>query len=81
MAGKYIRYLLAALAVVGVVLIPLDDAQARRGIPIPIPGLRGETLVVVKELPRIPLLQRKDGSYIDLGHKYGSATSAPTANT
>ena len=67
------RKFLGVLALFLVIAVPLDDAEARRrGIPIPIPGLRGETLVLVQELPRIPLLQRKDGTYIDLGYKFNS---------
>lgn len=63
------------LALLLAICVPLDDAEARRrGIPIPIPGLRGETLVLVKELPRIPALLRKDGIYIDLGYKFNSAS-------
>ena len=60
---------------IAVIIAPLDDAEARRGrgIPMPpIPGLRGETLVLVKELPRIPAFQRPDGKYMDLGYKFHS---------
>ena len=66
---------LGLLALLLAISMPLDDAEARRrGIPIPIPGLRGETLVLVKELPRIPALLRKDGKYIDLGYKFYSGS-------
>lgn len=49
-------------------------AEARRGIPIVIPGFGGgEELVKVAELPRIPQLRRPDGAYIDLGYKFTSS--------
>lgn len=70
-----IHKFLGLLALFLAICIPLDEAEARRrGIPIPIPGLRGETLVLVKELPRIPALLRKDGTYIDLGYKFYSTS-------
>ena len=68
------RRVAGVLAVIAfLTLMPLE-AEARRkvGIPIPIPGLRGETIVKVLDLPKIPELRRKDGRFIDLGYKFNS---------
>lgn len=49
------------------------EARRRGGVPIPIPGLRGEVLVKVLDLPRTPDFVR-DGKQINLGYKFYSTT-------
>jgi len=69
-AGKIARAIVMFLCAM---LVGPCAAEARRGIPIVIPGFGGgEQLVKVVELPRIPQLQRPDGAYIDLGYKFTS---------
>jgi hypothetical protein len=79
MLYRHIRAAITALVIVaGAALLAAGEAEARRRsfpVPLPpIPGLRSEVVVLVKELPRTEALRRADGRYIDLGFKFHSGT-------
>lgn len=63
-----IRSQVTAVLVLVFIAISVSDADARRGFRIPIPGLGGEQIQKVLDLPNIPALRRKDGKYVDLGY-------------
>ena len=70
--GLGMRFLLASILGLFLLAAASEPADARR-IRIPIPGFShgsGEQLVKVLELPRIPELQREDGTPIDLGYLF-----------
>lgn len=71
--GGQLRRTLLLLSAVGAVALTAGQAEARRmRLPIFIPGVGGDTLVKVKDLPdRAPFISR-DGKFIDLGYRFKS---------
>ena len=71
-----LRNFIAAVLSLILISVAIQPASAKRRLGIPfIGGVRTEHIVKVQDLPDIPVLQREDGTFVDLGYKFSATGS------